>query len=129
MREERIGKLLSFITLKQSITRWSSTIRAAPSFLSPNAALRVRQPQEKVAGRGSADGLIREKVAGEVLADGLNQEMVAGRGSADGLKQEKVAGRGSADILHCLSQENSSPPIIRAVYRRKIVRRVTNMMV
>ena len=50
MREGRIGKLLSFIALKQSITRWSSTIRAAPPFLSPNAALCVRQPQEKVTG-------------------------------------------------------------------------------
>ena len=97
MREGRIGKLLSFIALKQSITRWSSTIRAAPPFLSPNAALHVRQPQEKIAGEVLADGLNQEKVAGEVLADGLNQEMVAGRGSADGLKQEKVAGRGSAD--------------------------------
>ena len=85
MREGRIGKLLSFITLKQSITRWSSTIRAAPPFLSPNAALRVRQPQEKI--------------AGEVLADGLKQEKVAGRGSADGLKQEMVAGEVLADGL------------------------------
>ena len=71
MREGRIGKLLSFITLKQSITRWSSTIRAAPPFLSPNAALRVRLLQEKIAGEVLADGLMREKVAGEVLADGL----------------------------------------------------------
>ena len=99
MREGRIGKLLSFITLKQSITRWSSTIRAAPPFLSPNAALRVRQPQEKIAGEVLADGLIREKVAGRGSADRLKQEKVAGRGSADGLKQEKVAGRGSADGL------------------------------
>ena len=29
----------------------------------------------------------------------------------------------AADILRCLSQENSSPPIFRAVYRRKTVRR------
>ncbi|WP_277072803.1 hypothetical protein, partial [Segatella oulorum] len=29
----------------------------------------------------------------------------------------------AADILRCLSQENSSPLIIRAVYRRKRVRR------
>ena len=92
MREGRIGKLLSFITLKQSITRWSSIIRAAPPFLSPNAALHVRQPQEKIAGEVLANGLIREKVAGEVLADGLNQEKVAGEVLADGLKREKVAG-------------------------------------
>ena len=71
MREGRIGKLLSFITLKQSITRWSSTIRAAPPFLSPNAALRVRQPQEMVAGEVLADGQKQEMVAGEVLADRL----------------------------------------------------------
>lgn len=50
MREGRIGKLLSFITLKQSITRWSSTDCAAPPFLPPNAALCVRQLQEKVTG-------------------------------------------------------------------------------
>ncbi|WP_315256323.1 hypothetical protein [Segatella oulorum] len=89
MREGRIGKLLSFITLKQSITRWSSTIRAAPPFLSPNAALRVHQPQEKVAGRGSADGLKQEKVAGRGSANGLKQEMIVGRGSADGLKRKR----------------------------------------
>ena len=99
MREGRIGKLLSFITLKQSITRWSSTIRAAPPFLSPNAALCVRQPQEKVAGEVLADGLNRKKVAGEVLADGLKRKKVAGEVLADGLNQEKVAGRGSADGL------------------------------
>ena len=99
MREGRIGKLLSFITLKQSITRWSSTIRAAPPFLSPNAALHVRQPQEKIAGEVLANGLIREKVAGEVLADGLNQEKVAGEVLADGLKREKVAGEVLADGL------------------------------
>ncbi|WP_231287708.1 hypothetical protein [Segatella oulorum] len=85
MREGRISKLLSFITLKQSITRWSSTIRAAPPFLSPNVALRVRQPQEKIAGEVLTNGLIREKVAGRASADGLKQEKVAGRGSADGL--------------------------------------------
>ena len=50
------------------------------------------------------------KVAGEVLADGLNRKKVAGEVFA-------------ADIPRCLSQENSSPPIIRVVYRRKTVRR------
>ena len=36
----------------------------------------------------------------------------------------KVAGEVlAADIPRCLSQEKSSPPIIRAVYRRKTVRR------
>ena len=50
------------------------------------------------------------KVAGEVLADGQKQEKVAG---------EVLA----ADIPRCLSQERCSPPIIRAVYRRKRVRR------
>ena len=50
------------------------------------------------------------KVAGEVLADGLKREKVAG---------EVLA----ADIPRCLSQENSLPPIFRAVYRRKTVRR------
>ena len=50
--------------------------------------------------------------------------MIAGRGSADGLNREKVAGEQfAADIPRCLSQEKSSPPIIRAVYRRKTVRR------
>ena len=34
-----------------------STIRATPPFLSPNAALRVRQPQEKIAGEVLADEL------------------------------------------------------------------------
>ena len=99
MREGRIGKLLSFITLKQSITRWSSTIRAAPPFLSPSAALRVRQPQEKIASKVLADGQKQEMVTGEVLADGLNQEKVAGEVlAADypcGLSQE----RGSSDEM------------------------------
>ena len=81
-------------------------------------------PCPKVGGRGSADGLKQEKVAGRGSADGLKQEMIAGRGSVDGLKQEKVAGEQfAADILRCLSQKNSSPPIFRAVYRRKTVRR------
>ena len=80
--------------------------------------------QEKVAGRGSADGLKREKVAGRGSADGLKREKVVGRGSADGQKREKVAGEVlAADILHCLSQEKSSPPIFCVVYRRKTVRR------
>ena len=100
MREWRIGKLLSFITLKQPIIRWSSIIRAAPPFLSPNATLRVRQPQEKIAGEVLADGLNQEKVAGEVPADGLKQEKVAGEVLADGLKQEKVAGEVRADGLN-----------------------------
>ena len=63
----------------------------------------------KVSGRGSADGQKQEMYAGEVLADGQIQEMIAGEVLAD-------------DIPRCLSQENSSPPIIRAVYRRKGVR-------
>ena len=49
-------------------------------------------------------------IAGEVLADGLKREMIAG---------EVLA----ADIPRCLSQERCSPPIIRAVYRRKGARR------
>ena len=70
------------------------------------------------------------KVAGEVLADGQIQEMIAGEVLADGLNREKVAGEQfAADIPRCLSQENSSPPIFRAVYRRKTVRRITNMSV
>ena len=48
--------------------------------------------------------------AGEVLADGQIQEMIAG---------EVLA----ADNPRHLSQENSSPPIFRAIYRRKTVRR------
>ena len=100
MREGRIGKLLSFITLKQSITRWSSTIRAAPPFLSPSAALRVRQPQEKIASKVLADGQKQEMVTGEVLADGLNQEKVAGEVLADGQNREKVAGEVLADGLN-----------------------------
>ena len=70
----RIGKLLSFITLKQSITRWSSTIRAAPPFLSPNAALRVRQPQEKVAGEVLADGQNRKRLPEEAPPMDKNEE-------------------------------------------------------
>ena len=66
----------------------------------------------------------RPKVASEVLADGLNRKKVAGEVLADGLKREKVAGEVlAADILHCLSQEKSSPPIFCVVYRRKTVRR------
>ena len=39
-------------------------------------------------------------------------------------KSKKVAGEQFADdILRCLSQEKSSPPIFRTVYRRKRVRR------
>ena len=50
--------------------------------------------------------------------------MYAGEVLADGLKQEKVAGElFAADIPRCLSQENSSPPIFRVVYRRQTVRR------
>ena len=50
--------------------------------------------------------------------------MYAGEQFADGLNREKVAGEQfAADIPRCLSQEKSSPPIIRAVYRRKTVRR------
>ena len=95
-------------------------------------------PCPKVGRRGSADGLKQEKVAGRGSADGLKQEMIAGRGSADGQKQEMYAGEVLADgqiqemiagevladdIPRCLSQENSSPLIFRAVYRRKTVRR------
>ena len=50
--------------------------------------------------------------------------MIAGEQFADGLNREKVVGEQfAADIPRCLSQENSSPPIFRAVYRRKTVRR------
>ena len=81
-----------------------------------------------VAGEVLADGLNREKVAGEVLADGLNRKKVAGEVLADGLKREKVAGEVlAADIPRCLSQERCSPPIFRAVYRRKGARCITNM--
>ena len=50
--------------------------------------------------------------------------MYAGEQFADRLNREKVVGEQfAADILRCLSQKNSSPPIFRAVYRRKTVRR------
>ena len=50
--------------------------------------------------------------------------MIAGEQFADGLNREKVVGEQfAADIPRCLSQENSSPPIFRVVYRRKRVRR------
>ena len=50
--------------------------------------------------------------------------MYAGEQFADGLNREKVVGEQfAADIPRRLSQENSSPPIFRAVYRRKTVRR------
>ena len=50
--------------------------------------------------------------------------MIAGEVLADGLKQEKVAGEQfAADNPRCLSQERCSPPIFRAVYRRKGARR------
>ena len=74
--------------------------------------------------RGARRWTKSKKVAGEQFADGLNQEKVASKQFADGLIQGKVAGEQfAADIPRCLSQENSSPPIIRVVYRRKIVRR------
>ena len=77
-----------------------------------------------IAGEQFADGLNRKKVAGEQFADGQTQEMYAGEQFDDGLNREKVAGEQfAADILRCLSQEKSSPPIFRAVYRRKTVRR------
>ena len=100
--------------------------------------VRRRTKSKKVAGKQFADGLNQEKVAGEQFADGLNREKVAGEQFADGLKREKVAGEQfadgqnrkkvvgeqfAADIPRCLSQEKSSPPIFRAVYRRKTVRR------
>ena len=76
------------------------------------------------AGEQFADGLNREKVVGEQFAAGQTQEMYAGEQFADGLNREKVVGEQfAADIPYCLSQENSSPPIIRIVYRRKTVRR------
>ena len=63
-------------------------------------------------------------IAGEQFADGQTQEMYAGEQFADGLNREKVVGEQfAANIPRCLSQENSSPPIFRAVYRRKRVRR------
>ena len=62
--------------------------------------------------------------AGEQFADGLNRKKVVVEQFADGLNREKVVGEQfAADILRCLSQKNSSPPIFRAVYRRKRVRR------
>ena len=81
-------------------------------------------PCSKVASKQFADGLKREKVAGEVFADGLKREKVAGEQFADGQNRKKVVGEQfAADNPRCLSQENSSPPIFRAVYRRKGARR------
>ena len=74
--------------------------------------------------RGARRRTKSKMIAGEVLADGLKREKVAGEQFADGQKQEMIAGEVlAADIPHCLSQERCSPPIIRVVYRRKIVRR------